>query len=185
MVDSIGIYTIKFNNPNKDSDTKVEITHMSFIKELKSNQIVSQLILSRPMPISMHKIRVSLFMRRFSSNKLEDLVQNSANLNIKLNSWWVTGFIDGEGEGSFILSIYKDQRQKMRWWIHLSFKSTIALHIKDKALLEIIKISLGVGRIYNQDTNYVQLLVQSIEELTKVIEHLEKYPLITKKIRWL
>ena len=86
MVDSIGIYTIKFNNPNKDSDTKVEITHMSFIKELKSNQIVSQLILSRPMPISMHKIRVSLFMRRFSSNKLEDLVQNSANLNIKLNS---------------------------------------------------------------------------------------------------
>ena len=150
---------------------------MSFIKELKSNQIVSQLILSRPMPISMHKIRVSLFMRRFSSNKLEDLVQNSANLNIKLNPWWVTGFIDGEG--SFILSIYKDQRQKMGWWIHLSFK--IALHIKDKALLERIKNSLGVWRIYNQDTNYVQLFVQSIEELTKVIEHLEKYSLITKK----
>ena len=67
----------------------------------------------------------------------------------------------------------------MGWWIHLSFK--IALHIKDKALLERIKNSLGVWRIYNQDTNYVQLFVQSIEELTKVIEHLEKYSLITKK----
>jgi hypothetical protein len=57
----------------------------SFIKRLKYKQIISQLVLSSPMSILMHNIRVSPFIRRFSSDKLEDLVQNSANPVIKLN----------------------------------------------------------------------------------------------------
>jgi len=67
-------------------------TRGSFIKGLKSNQIIPHLVLSRPMSILMHNIRVSPSRRRFCSDKLEDLVQNSANSNIKLNPWWVLGF---------------------------------------------------------------------------------------------
>jgi hypothetical protein len=59
----------------------------SFIKGIKSNQIIPQLLLSRAVSplIKMPSITVSLFIRRFSSHKLEDLVQNSENSNIKLN----------------------------------------------------------------------------------------------------
>ena len=60
-------------------------------------------------------------------------------------------------------------------------KFTIGLHKKDRAVLEQIKTLLGVGNIYNQGSNAVQLRVQSIKELEMVINHFDKYPLMTKK----
>ena len=40
---------------------------------------------------------------------------------------------------------------------------------------------MGVGRIYSQGSNSVALHVQSLKEVAKIIEHFEKYPLITTK----
>lgn len=60
-------------------------------------------------------------------------------------------------------------------------KFTIGLHKKDRAILEQIKTFLGVGNIYNQGSNAVQFRVQSIKELEMVINHFDKYPLMTKK----
>jgi hypothetical protein len=81
--------------------------------------------------------------------------------------------------GSFIISIYKNRKLKTGLRVILIF--SIGLYKKDRALLEQIKSSLGVGQIYKQGKDMIQLRVFSMNELKKIIEHFEKYPLITKK----
>lgn len=64
----------------------------------------------------------------------------------------------------------------------MQLRFSIALHIKDLALLETIQLSLGVGKInYQHSLQSVQLIVESIKEIERIIEHLEKYKLITQK----
>lgn len=58
---------------------------------------------------------------------------------------------------------------------------SIGLRVKDKAILEKFQESLGVGHIYPQGSESVQLRVESIKEIDKLISHFEKYPLKTKK----
>jgi hypothetical protein len=49
--------------------------------------------------------------------------------------------------------------------------------------LEQIKNYLGVGNIYHKDgLNKVQYRVQSTNDLAKIIEHFDRYPLITQKL---
>jgi len=55
------------------------------------------------------------------------------------------------------------------------------LHKKDLHILESIKNYFGVGKIYDQGPEAIQYLVGSIEDLTVIVNHLNKYPLITKK----
>ncbi len=56
----------------------------------------------------------------------------------------------------------------------------IHIHKKEKALLELIQSYLGGGRIYDQ-ADEIQLRVSSIKELKTIINHFEKYPLISQK----
>lgn len=59
---------------------------------------------------------------------------------------------------------------------------TIELHEKDIALLEMIKNTLGgVGKIYSPRKGVKQYRVTSTNELQVIINHFDKYPLITKK----
>lgn len=60
-----------------------------------------------------------------------------------------------------------------------SFK--ISLHHKDRKVLEEIRSYWGVGTITSQGSKGVQFRVRSIKELSVVINHFDKYPLITKK----
>ena len=58
----------------------------------------------------------------------------------------------------------------------------IKLHKKDKSLLELIKNTLGVGHISSFNTEEaIQFRVESFKELQVIIDHFDKYPLITKK----
>ena len=57
----------------------------------------------------------------------------------------------------------------------------IVLHKKDISILENIKSTLGVGGIYTQGSNTVQFCVSSVKDLIVLIEHFDKYPLITHK----
>ena len=47
-------------------------------------------------------------------------------------------------------------------------------------MLEQIKVSLGVGSIYSHGSQ-VQFSVRSLKELSRIINHFDKYPLITQK----
>lgn len=94
-----------------------------------------------------------------------------------MNPCWLTGFVDGEG--CFWVSISKDQTFKTGWKVRLFFE--IHLHEKDLALLKRIQKFFGVGRVYMKNDNSITYLVTSVKDLQVIRQHLEKYPLITKK----
>jgi hypothetical protein len=49
------------------------------------------------------------------------------------------------------------------------------------ALLESIKSFLGVGNITNKGKDMIQFRVTSLKDLTVIVDHFDKYPLITQK----
>ena len=84
----------------------------------------------------------------------------------------------------FFILIHPNKACKIDWEIRAIF--IINLHSKDSAPLaagelELIKSSLGVGRISKQGKDSLQYLVTSVKELEVIIDHFDKYPLITQK----
>lgn len=103
---------------------------------------------------------------------------NSQNIkDLNLNPWFVTGFTDGEG--SFSIIVAKSGTFKVQWQARLFFQ--ISIHVKDIILLEQIKKYFGVGEIYPKTSDSIIYTVRSIKDLTVIINHFEKYPLITQK----
>ena len=94
------------------------------------------------------------------------LSKTSCNHN-ELNPWFITGFADAEGCFSF--GIKPDAKSKLKWRTSPLF--VIKLHIKDIALLELIKNSLKVGKIRTNGINSVQYVVESVKELQVIIDH--------------
>ena len=58
---------------------------------------------------------------------------------------------------------------------------SLGLNKKDIEVLQQIHNYFGVGKIYKQGSNAVQYSVRSIQELLVIIEHFDKYSLITQK----
>jgi len=101
-----------------------------------------------------------------------------STLPVKLDPNWVTGFIDAEG--CFSISISKDNSKTTGWRVQTVF--SINLHEKDIALLENIqKFFMGVGKIYSSREDTKQFRVASIKELQVIVNHFDKYLLITQK----
>ena len=94
-----------------------------------------------------------------------------------INPWYITGFSDGEG--CFHLAVNKHKRFKHGYSLGVSFK--IHLHSRDLALLEKIKSYFGVGNIYKLKKGSIQYQITSINELKVIIDHFDKYPLVTSK----
>lgn len=105
------------------------------------------------------------------------LNKNVASSFSKLHPQFITGFIDGKG--CFSITIARHSKLKLGWGIKLIF--SISLHEKDKALLEQIQNYFGVGKIWRSGDQLIQLRIESKKELALIIDHLEKYPLISKK----
>jgi len=106
-----------------------------------------------------------------------------------MNPWFVTGFSDAEA--SFSLNINKDIFNKFGLKVQIIFQ--IGLHKKDKALLEEIQRSFGVGKLYKHGDGGYNFMVRSVKPgptllrqswtgpLEKIFSHFDKYPLITQK----
>lgn len=94
-----------------------------------------------------------------------------------LNPDYITGFTDGEG--CFSVSIYKESRVLTGWQVKAIF--SISLHDKDVKILEAIQRTFKVGKIYKHGENSLQYRVSSLKDLKVIIEHFDKYPLITQK----
>ncbi len=101
----------------------------------------------------------------------------SCNLSDNLNPWFLTGFSDAES--NFTVRIIKSNSVKVGWVVQPVFQ--IGLHKRDLNLLEKIIIFWGVGEIYHKEesSNY---MVQSLRGITVIVNHFEKYPLLTKKL---
>jgi len=104
---------------------------------------------------------------------------NSPNNKVKLDPWFLTGFIDAEG--SFIVPIRPKTDFKCGWEVLTEFK--LGLHIRDLPLLEAIKAYLGgIGTInVDKAKDMAVFRVASLKDLAVLIAHLTRYPLITQK----
>lgn len=78
----------------------------------------------------------------------------------KLNPWFVTGFTDAEG--CFTILVQHNDKYKANWRVKAIF--TITLHIKDTAILEDIKNTLGVGKVSIKGTSKVGYRVESFKD---------------------
>lgn len=121
-----------------------------------------------------------------SNNKYSTITNNSTcppnpckgyEGSVKLNPYYVTGFVDGEG--SFIVTINPHTRYRTGYRVKATF--AIGLHKRDLALLQWIQQFLGVGSISNFGLNGIIYRVSDLKELNIIISHFEKYPLLTKK----
>jgi len=68
---------------------------------------------------------------------------------------------------------------KTGYSIELVFK--IKLHLKDKELIENIRNYFGIGTIGKTSDGCIQYTVCSIKDLFIIINHFNKYPLLTQK----
>jgi hypothetical protein len=105
-------------------------------------------------------------------------LRNSDNKLPKLNPWFITGFTDAEG--CFSITVTPDARSKLKWRVSPLF--IINLHKKDIAILEAIKNTLVVGKIRTNGINMSQYLVETFTDLQLIVDHFDKYPLITAKV---
>ena len=95
-----------------------------------------------------------------------------------MNPWFVTGFTDGGEAGCFWIDVYKDNTYKTGWRVKLFYQ--INLHIKDQTLLEQIQKFFKAGKLYNSSTN-CRYYVSSVQDLQIIIQHFDKYALLSKK----
>lgn len=93
------------------------------------------------------------------------------------NPWFITGFSDGEA--CFLVNIYKSSKHKTGWGARATFE--LGLDQKDLPILNRMKSYLGVGNITSRTNGSCIYSVQSIKDLAVIIDHFDKYPLITKK----
>ncbi len=113
----------------------------------------------------------------------------SKQLNIKnfstlfskkpVNGWFITGLIDAEG--SFSVIIDKNKSRKLGWRVQTKFQ--LGMHLRDLSLIQQVQTFFGgIGSIHiTKSLNKVNYSVDSIKDLTKLIAHFEKYPLLTQK----
>ena len=118
------------------------------------------------------------YLVKIPSNQLNNRMFSTISAQSKINPWFITGFSDAEA--SFIISMYRDVKSKTGWRVTPNF--SIHIHIKDIALLESIRDTLGVGKVRKNSSSSVVFRVDNIQELQVIVDHFTKYPLIGFKV---
>jgi len=105
------------------------------------------------------------------------------NQQERLGSLWITGFTDGEG--CFHVSINRIPKMSLGWQVLPEFR--IVQHEKDEFVLHKIKNYFGFGDIKINRTDHhgtrKKFRVRGLENLNKLIEFFNKYPLNTSKAK--
>ena len=101
-------------------------------------------------------------------------------------SGWVVGFVDGEG--SFLVNIFKSSQAKLQWQIFPEFN--VSQSLKGKDLLHKLEDFFGCGHIYAHnarnmkqgkwDPLYKYCVRSRIELKEKIIPFFRKYPPLGK-----
>lgn len=113
--------------------------------------------------------------RWYSTTRCNSILDIKHNLIIDPN--FITGFTDGEG--CFTLSITKSNKVKSSWAIKPRFQ--INLHKKDLQILESIQSYFCAGHISKTGSESYQLRIDSIKDIQVIIDHFDRYPLISQK----
>ncbi len=146
-------------------EQRVDGSYIEYLNEKNSSMLKCTLVgFERSYPV------------KIPSNPLI-LTRNFSTLESKLDPSYVTGFTDGEG--SFILTIIKDNKYKSGWRVTCRF--VISLHKKDLMLLNSIKNFFNTGNVFLMGKDASQYRVESLIGLAIIVNHFDKYPLKTKK----
>jgi hypothetical protein len=145
--------------------------NLVFIQIIKYVHTIFESIQRFYTKLSYSNSQISLFSSEAMSSNLN---HDSTN---RLNPYYVTGFTDGEG--CFYVSVSSNPRYKTAYRVKAAFH--IGVHIRDIALLEQIQLFLGVGTISKLGAETVQFRVSGFENLKVIMNHFDKYPLLTNK----
>ena len=98
---------------------------------------------------------------------------------MKLEPWFVTGLVDGEGSFSVSFSF----RKKLRIGIETRPSFSISLNRRDLELIKSLHGFFGCGAVrFSKSDRTYKFEVRSISDLVKrVIPHFERYPLVGAK----
>jgi len=121
------------------------------------------------------RVIYNIYENEFSIMKSDN--SKSLSTIIKINPWFVTGFVDAEG--CFSVGIYKNNQYQVGYQVQAFFQ--ISLHDKDFDLLSRIQCYFGSGRIKKHGKNSIYFRVRSLKNLKAIVSHFDKYPLITEK----
>lgn len=125
--------------------------------------------------------KVKILSNQINRYKSYSLITNAEQPLHKseINPWFLTGFADAEG--CFLVSIYKNNKLRTGWTVQTGFQ--IELSQKDKVLLKRIQACLGVGNTYESTGRQsIKFYIQSVKNLAVIIDHFDKYPLLTQKL---
>ena len=152
---------------------------MNFVKEqrVNGNRWIKPIHLRYTLMGFERNYQVKILSKQLNLQKLSFSTLNNKS---KLNPWFISGFVDGEG--SFFTTIYKNNNYKKSWYLKINF--AIGLGKNDLSLLlQIQEFFGGIGSIIiNQNQNMVIYSVGKIEDLTNIIiPFFEKYLLLTQK----
>lgn len=124
----------------------------------------------------------------YASNKLSNnrrLFSTSTKPRLDDNNYLDPNFITGisDAEGSFVCIIRKNSNSRLGWRVEVIFQiASLRLHRKDLELLKLIKAYFGNTGIISESELMCAFRVSSPKQiLEQVINHFDKYPLISKK----
>src|SRR5436309_13784951 len=138
------------------------------------------------------KIIINNFINKLLRNYLFNLIRinylenknictyNNAEFNkiIKLDPYYITGFVDGEG--CFLINVHRRLDCKLGYYVSLAFK--IKLHTRDLIILNKIKDFFNQkGTVIQRKDGYSEYIVTSIKDIECIIHHFDKYFLVTQK----
>src|SRR3989344_2142964 len=99
------------------------------------------------------------------------------NQQERLNSNWITGFVDGEG--CFHIAISKLPKMKLGYQIIPEFR--VVQHQRDELLLYRFKDFFGFGNVVVNHGDRKEFRVRGLVNLVKVVEFFRANPLQTSK----
>ncbi len=110
-------------------------------------------------------------------NNTSTLVKPLELTKKKLDPWFITGFTDADG--CFMVGLFASSNYRTGYQVQAIFK--ISLDNKDYDLICQIKDYFGVGSITKHGSSSLQYTVKSLKNLSVIISHFDKYPLISQK----
>ena len=99
------------------------------------------------------------------------------NQQERLDTKWISGFVDGEG--CFHVGIHKISKMTLKWQVLPEFR--IVQHKKNIKILEKIKYVFGFGIITKNHGDRYELRVRKLQDLNKIVEFFKNNSLQTTK----
>jgi len=160
-------------NPNTVKEQRVD-GNWGFIKGNSTKTIIN----NKPLRCTLMGFERN-YQVKILSKQLNIKQFSTFNTESKLNPWFISGLIDGEG--CFTVQISRNKTINSGFKVEAIFR--IELHSRDLALLLELQRYFGFGSIIKYKTRtLVKYSVSSIKELNcGIIPHFTKYPLLTQK----